>query len=373
VAEPQIAVPTKTQEHQIDTRENRLALVSATLTRNEKALAALLGNFMPVDRFRAMLVTQCKVNPDLQKCDIASIMIAAMRVAQLRLSPDPALGQAWLIPRKGRAEFQLGWKGCLALAYRSPLVAAVRYGVVRKGEAFTWLDGRDWRLEHVPGEEGWPAAAADTLAAWAILELATGRSIPRVMFTPEILRHKGRGQGSQPAWNTDFAAMCVKTVVGDVCRRAPLGDDETRGFQLDHLGEVGLGQPKEEAIDAEYTVAGEPANGGGKVASFKTAFGTQPTTSAQAPAPEEADREPGEDDDSDPLGDSLNDPAETGTGLLSEEAKTRIRDAAQLKGLTPAQLDSMAGAKLDDAPADLEALLLHLIETYQPAPGKRGK
>ena len=59
--------------------------------------------------------------------------------------PGPSLGQAWMIPRKGQAEFQLGYKGVLNLAYRSPLIAAVRYGVVRKGDEFQWVDGRDWR------------------------------------------------------------------------------------------------------------------------------------------------------------------------------------------------------------------------------------
>jgi len=360
VAEPHtLTVPTQTQENQIVPRENRLALVSATLTRNEKALGALLGAFMPVDRFRAMVVTQCKVNPDLQKCEVASVMIAAMRIAQLRLSPDPSLGQAWLIPRNGRAEFQLGWKGCLALAYRSHLVAAVRYGVVRKGDAFTWQDGRDWRLEHTPGEEGWPTGPTDTVAAWAIVELTTGKALPRVMFTAELMRHKDRGKGKQPAWSSDFAAMCAKTVIGDACRRAPLGEEESRAMQIDHLGEVGVGQPTEEAIEADYTVTENGNDKAGKAEAFKQAFGAAPVE----PEVTAAEREPGEDDD--PLGDALDEPRQEG-GVMNEEAKTRIRNAASLKGLTSAQLDSMAGASLDEAPADVEGLILNLIETYQP-------
>lgn len=58
-------------------------------------------------------------NYELQKCEPQSILISAMRAASLRLSVDPAQGQAWIIPYNGKATFQLGYKGVYELAMRT--------------------------------------------------------------------------------------------------------------------------------------------------------------------------------------------------------------------------------------------------------------
>lgn len=55
----------------------------------------------------------------LQQCTPTSIYHAAMRAASLRLSCDPALGQAWLIPYKNIATFQPGYKGYYDMAVRT--------------------------------------------------------------------------------------------------------------------------------------------------------------------------------------------------------------------------------------------------------------
>lgn len=58
-------------------------------------------------------------NPRLQECTPQSILIAAMRAASLKLSVDPARGEAWIIPYKGKATFQLGYRGVYELAMRT--------------------------------------------------------------------------------------------------------------------------------------------------------------------------------------------------------------------------------------------------------------
>lgn len=268
-----------------------LQTVRQMLGENAKGLEALLGRYLPMERFCGAVLTLCRHNPDLTdhtKASRPSLLLAVMRIAQLQLSPDPAMGQAWIIPRQGRAEFQIGWKGCLALAYRSPLVSAVRYNVVRKGEHFVWRDGKDFVLEHEPTEEGWPDRMQDIRAAWAIIETVRGGAIPRVMYAPEILRHKARGMGSQPAWGKDPAPMAVKTVLGDACRRGPFDAEVGRAFALDHLGEIGKGQGGDDALEAEFSVVPRE-NGGekgkGAAAAFKAAHGEAPP-----PETEEEDR-----------------------------------------------------------------------------------
>jgi recombination protein RecT len=270
-----VAVSTADRQQIVPVSESQ-QIIRRLIGQNAKAFEAALSGVMPLERFARVVLTVCEKNPELYKCDRGSLLLSCFRVAQLGLSPDPVLGQAWLIPRKGKAEFQLGWKGALQLAYRSPLVAAVRYGVVRQGEDFAWQDGRQWRLKHSPGPEGWPETWDQLQAAWCIIDLLSGGALPRVMYKAEIMRHKARGEGSQPAWTKDLAAMAAKTVIGDACRRAPVDSEIGRAFALDQDGDHGRGQSpggdEPEIIDVEATTVDSPKTA---TEAFAQAFGNE--------------------------------------------------------------------------------------------------
>lgn len=257
--------------------------VKRILAQNEKAFRAALGAAVPFERFARIVLTVCERTPKLYDCDRASLLLSCFRIAQLGLSPDASLGQAWLIPRKGKAEFQLGYKGLIQLAYRSPLVAAVRYGVVRTDDEFEFVDGKNYRLRHKPSGMGWPENQAETVAAWCVIDLRSGASVPRVMYLPEIMRHKQRGEGSQPAWSTDFAAMAVKTVIGDACRRAPVDSETGRALALDAAGDAGKGQANDGTDPVVIDVESVDVPPSSKLDAFGEAFGQAPAQPVEAP------------------------------------------------------------------------------------------
>lgn len=302
--------------------------IRALIGQNRKAFEAALSGVMPLERFARVVLTVCERNPELYKCDRGSLLLSCFRVAQLGLSPDPALGQAWLIPRKGKAEFQLGYKGALQLAYRSPRVLAVRYGVVRHGERFEFVDGKNFKLHHEPSAEGWPERMEDLVAAWTCVDLVGGGKIPRVMYKAEILRHKARGEGSQPAWTKDPAPMSVKTVIGDACRRAPVDSEIGRAFALDEAGDHGRGQlpsgDEPEVIDVEVVASGPASK------AFEEAFG-------------------------EPQGDSE-------PKALSKAAFARIEAAAARAGLTLPQVAELWKGDIFGATENDETAILRAIE-----------
>src|SRR4026208_373417 len=55
----------------------------------------------------------------LQKCTPVSVYTSALRAATLRLSVDPGVGQAYLVPFKGRATLIVGYKGLHDMAVRT--------------------------------------------------------------------------------------------------------------------------------------------------------------------------------------------------------------------------------------------------------------
>jgi hypothetical protein len=261
----------------------------------------------------------------------------------------------------------------LALAYRSPLVGAIRYNVVGPRDHFVWRDGRTWVLEHEPAEEGWPDAMDEIRAAWCCIDLKSGFTIPRVMFRPEILRHKERGSASgrnpQPAWATDPSPMALKTVIGDACRRGPFEGEVGRAFALDLQGEVGLGQPEDApTIDVQPT----PQNGAGASTSFaekfKAAHGAAPIE-----PPIEADPAPIAEPEYDggPVGEAP--PWEIdGEGedirlqFMAPVQVARVRAYAAQLGMSDLLLETVLGGRPEDLPAADEARFLALLRDYRP-------
>ena len=55
----------------------------------------------------------------LQKADSQSLYMAAATAATLQLPIQSSLGYAYIVPYKGQAQFQIGWKGFVQLAQRS--------------------------------------------------------------------------------------------------------------------------------------------------------------------------------------------------------------------------------------------------------------
>lgn len=348
-------LPSQAATSQIVSRKDRADLVKAVLEANAPRIAAVLGKSMTPEKFAGVVIGLLREDENLLKCSPASIVMSAMRCAQLGFSPDRALGQCWLIPRKGKAEFQLGYRGLIALAYRSPLVAAVRYGVVAQGEEFTWRDGRNWQLDHVPGEDGWPANAEQTRAAWCVIDLRTGGQLPRVMGRAEIIRHRQAGGGSGPAWRDNFAAMAVKTVIADACRRAPLETEVGRAIEIDRMGDAGEGQPGGEILDVEHV-----ETTGGKVSAFKRAFSSAPQTAQESASdPNDGGEPEGHPDDEDPFGGALDDRQAGEDDEQPEPAPVlphvrKVIDAAAKLGLTPEQASSQIGGNVFDIPKGAE-------------------
>lgn len=58
-------------------------------------------------------------NTLLSKADPQTVLNAAATAASLDLPINPNLGFAWIVPYKGQAQFQVGWKGFVQLALRT--------------------------------------------------------------------------------------------------------------------------------------------------------------------------------------------------------------------------------------------------------------
>lgn len=92
--------------------------------------------------FLSSVVSAVSTNKSLATCEPGSVVASAAVAASLNLPINPSLGFAHIVPYKGVAQFQLGWKGFVQLALRSGQygtinVVPVLEGQIKKRNSFT--------------------------------------------------------------------------------------------------------------------------------------------------------------------------------------------------------------------------------------------
>ena len=102
--------------NQLQTREqDARALVGSKMSQ----ISTIVGN----DKAKASVFASAIVNMandgNLRNCSVESIVNTAMQIVQIGLHPNKLFGQAYVVPYKGVAQLQIGYKGLISLGYRN--------------------------------------------------------------------------------------------------------------------------------------------------------------------------------------------------------------------------------------------------------------
>jgi recombination protein RecT len=174
----------------------------------QKKFQELLGKRAP--QFITSVLQIVSNNKLLANADAGSIYNAAATAAVLDLPLNNSLGKAWIVPYKGAAQFQLGYKGFIELAMRT---------------------GQYQRINAVPVHENqfksWNALTEDFDADMTIL--GNGVIVGYAAFfrmnngfekftywrIDEVRKHATRFSKSvnNGPWATDFDKMALKTII----------------------------------------------------------------------------------------------------------------------------------------------------------------
>jgi len=166
------------------------------------------------DRFARVCKTVVRENTALQQCDIQSLLGALMISAQLGLEPNTTLAEAHIIPYGNKAQFQIGYRGLIKLAWNSGLIASIDYDKICENDTYEYSKGDSGTLKHIPlltGDRG------KTIAYYAFALMKTGAKAVHLMTLKEVQDHGKRFSKAYNArtspWKTDFDAMAYKTVL----------------------------------------------------------------------------------------------------------------------------------------------------------------
>ena len=160
------------------------------------------------DGFMASVLNLVSNDSYLSRTEPMTIVTSAMVAASLDLPVDKNLGYAWIVPYKGKAQFQLGYKGYIQLAQRSGQYKALNVIEVYEGELKGWnrlteefeFDQNGKQSDEVIGYVGY-------------FELLNGFKKTVYWTKQEIEAHKRKFSKSDFGWKKDYDAMAKKAVL----------------------------------------------------------------------------------------------------------------------------------------------------------------
>lgn len=174
----------------------------------KKRFEEMLGKRAPA--FMSSIISAVNSNSALKQCDPISVVSSAAIAAAMDLPINPSLGFAHIVPYKGVAQFQMGWKGFVQLAMRSGQYKTINLTPVLEGQI----------KNHNPftGEMEFTAEAKSDKQIGYLLyfKLLNGYEKYFYMTTEQCHDHGKKYSASFKKnfgrWVEDFEAMALKTV-----------------------------------------------------------------------------------------------------------------------------------------------------------------
>lgn len=229
--------------------EKRAYFLDRLKDQNDR-LAAMLGSKQKAARLREVAITALNENPSLYECEWRSVLQGIVLSMRFGLELGALTGHCFLIPRQSKnhgmkvANFQLGYKGLLAMAYRSPQIKAVHADVIYPADEWDYQQGTDAFLNHKPSLD--PSRKFDgenavpIVGAWASVDLQGGGSTFVIMSRADIehVRTRSKARAGSP-WFSDFDEMAKKTAIIRVLKTSPLSTELQDAATLDELSVAG--------------------------------------------------------------------------------------------------------------------------------------
>lgn len=190
------------------------------------------------ERLLRVVLTECRRTPKLLRCGRDSILEAVMMCAETGLLPGP-MGFCHIIPYGREAQFQLGYKGLVALMWRSKQIKTIRAEVVYEKDEFE--DRIDepphWRMS---SEED----RGEPVGCFATIGTTSGGWVTKYWPWARVLQHRDQfSQGasrSDSPWKTNPEVMACKTLLIQAAKFAPISTEAQSAISADERAGLSL-------------------------------------------------------------------------------------------------------------------------------------
>lgn len=176
----------------------------------QQPLQQLLGE--QTANFTASLVQIVNNSNMLKNVNPHTILGCALTSASLDLPISDKLGYAYIVPYKGQAQFQIGYKGFIQLAQRTGQFKRIEACAIYQGDSEQDVYQRLTSLLPVPPKDNMPI-----IGYIAYFQLHNGYEARLVKTVQELQAHAQKYSQSYQkgggVWKTNFQEMALKTVI----------------------------------------------------------------------------------------------------------------------------------------------------------------
>ena len=211
---------------------------------NMDRMEAACGQAINKTKMLSIFLNVLANNAKLLQCDRVSLLGAMVQANHIGLSLEPVLGQAALVPFKGKVQLIPMYRGLIALAKRSGDVATVEAHEVYELDGFDYEYGLDGFLKHSPGAR----PRGEMTHAYCIVTLQTGQKQFHVMDKEEIEAIEKKAPGSSSpdsAWKKYKSEQWRKTPCRNLLKYMDLSEQIQAAVGLDMTQEAGIEQNNE--------------------------------------------------------------------------------------------------------------------------------
>lgn len=227
VTKPNQRPPTPLEVFKLELHTNYLKQVQNYLNGNEQA----------ANKFMSAVVYSVQKVPGLLECDKTSLAQAFMSAAEFGLYPGSVSGEAYVLPYKGKAQFQIGYQGLITLLWRAGI--SVNSQIVREKDEFAYEEGQNPRLEHRP--DPFSTERGEAIGVYAVATLpGTSAKLAKVMGKDEVMKFKefsqAKGSSFSP-WNSANDPelwMWKKTCIKQLAKTLPKTEVLQRAIAIDN-------------------------------------------------------------------------------------------------------------------------------------------
>lgn len=184
-------------------------------------------------RFIRGAVSSIRENEDLEKANPLSVCGSVIKAAMLGVELGEPLGHGYLIPYKGICKFMPGYKGMMALAWRSGKVKSFKTNVICENDIFENEDGMIPKFRHVASLRN----RGQIEGFYAYVSLINGGFQSEVMSLEEVIEAKSNSKSYLKCWQNHFIEMGRKTAVRRLSKSLQLSRELSELVTIDETAE----------------------------------------------------------------------------------------------------------------------------------------
>ena len=209
---------------------------------NTKEVLASIQNTMTAKQaadFKTAIITLYNTADSLRRCSPTGIIQAGLNSVKYNFPLDNNLGFCYVVPYKGYAQFQIGWRGYVQLAQRTGQYLCINVTEVKQGEylGFDIASGRPKLGEPAENREELP-----DVGYLAYFKLLNGAEYYYYQTRQQIETFKNRYSPAANCgpWVSNFSEMAKKTVLKHLLKNfGPLTSEVASALKADSLNYQG--------------------------------------------------------------------------------------------------------------------------------------